>query len=122
MPANQYPYATMLANVLNEIKDDPVMLAIALKDPVLAQWWAMRQEKEGKRIAAELKKKQAAEENSRLAAIKTDLMNRLTDDEKKALGIGSIETIPLKKRARRVSPKPSRTTTYTVYTIDENSI
>lgn len=117
MPVNQYPYADMLARVMYEIKDDPVLLALALKDPVLAKWWGMRKEKEEKRIAAELKKKQTLEEKARLKVIKDDLLKRLSDDEKKALGIKLPDTTATKKPKKKSSPKPSRSIMSGVYTI-----
>lgn len=60
---------------------------VLLKDPEICKWWRDIKEEE-KRIQAELERKQKAkEEKERLARLKTDLLNRLTPDEKKALGI-----------------------------------
>jgi hypothetical protein len=77
----------MLAKVMDAIKDDPVMLKLALQDPELSEWYKGRKKREQKKIDKEERLKQEALEKARLEQVKKDLLVRLTSDEKKALGI-----------------------------------
>jgi len=82
-----YKYPAMLAKVMDAIKDDPVMLKLALQDPELSEWYKGRKKREQKKIDKEERLKQEALEKARLEQVKKDLLVRLTSDEKKALGI-----------------------------------
>ena len=82
-----YPYPAMLGKVMYAIKDDPTLLYLVLKDEELARWWSMRQSKENARVSKELEKQRLIDEKERLEKVKADLMNTLTDDQKKALGL-----------------------------------
>ena len=85
-----YAYPAMLGKVMYAIKDDPTLLALVLQDAELGRWWKQRRDKELKRIEKEEAAKRDAEEKARLEVVKHDLLLRLTEDEKKALGLSKV--------------------------------
>lgn len=60
---------------------------LLLEDDEVREWWIKHQEADRKRIAEEARKKAEREEKRRLQKVKIELLDRLTADEKKALGI-----------------------------------
>lgn len=84
-----YSYSAMLNKVMQTIKDDPTLLFLVLQDDELSRWWKMRQNKNVAQALRAEEKRKEKEENARLAAIKKTLLNTLTEDEKKALGLST---------------------------------
>ncbi len=60
---------------------------LLLKDEEVREWWLKHKEADRIRQEEEARKRAEAAEKKRLKKIKKDLIDRLTDDEKKALGI-----------------------------------
>jgi hypothetical protein len=60
---------------------------LLIKDEEVRDWWLQHKEADRKRMEEEARKKAERAEKKRLKQIKEDLLGRLTEDEKKALGI-----------------------------------
>jgi AAA+ ATPase superfamily predicted ATPase len=60
---------------------------LLLKDDEVREWWLQHKEADRKRMEEEARKKAERAEKKRLKKIKTELLERLTEDEKKALGL-----------------------------------
>lgn len=80
--------ARIACKALTHIEESADGLEILiLKDPEIEQWW--KEHKEADRLAREKKEREEAEkrEKKRLQDLRKQLLNRLTPDEKKALGL-----------------------------------
>ncbi len=73
--------------VMDALNEDGRGDLLLIKDDEVREWWAKIMETERVAREAEERKRLAQEEKERIAKIKEDLLNRLTPDEKKALGI-----------------------------------
>lgn len=60
---------------------------LLLADDEVREWYETHKEADRKAQEANRKAQEAREEKARLAKIKDDVLSRLTDEEKKALGI-----------------------------------
>lgn len=62
---------------------------LLLKDDEVREWWNKHKEADRLHREEEARKRREREEKKRLKKVKEELLNRLTDDEKKALGLKS---------------------------------
>lgn len=60
---------------------------LLLKDDEVREWWLQHKEADRIRQEEEARKRAEAAEKKRLKKLKKELLDRLTEDEKKALGI-----------------------------------
>lgn len=60
---------------------------LLIKDDEVRTWWEQHKEADRKRMEEEARKKAERAEKKRLKQIKAELLERLTEDERKALGI-----------------------------------
>jgi hypothetical protein len=79
--------ARVACKAMTELEAYEVHWSIMLRDEEVRTWWSRHKELDAKARRLEEENRKKAQEKKRLAAIKKEVLSRLTDDEKKALGI-----------------------------------
>jgi hypothetical protein len=79
--------ARIACKAMTELVEQGKADFLVLRDDELREWWEKHQEADRKARKAEEAKKRAAEEKKRLAQLRSEVLAKLTSEEKKALGI-----------------------------------
>ena len=80
LKANNDKLARIACKAMTELESNSIGDFLLLKDDEVRTWWLAHKE-------ADRKAQEAAAEKARLAKIKRDALKKLTDEEKKVLGI-----------------------------------
>ena len=80
LKANNDKLARIACRALTELESNGIEDLLLLKDDETREWWAKHKE-------ADRKAQEAQIEKARLAKVKRDALKKLTDEEKKVLGI-----------------------------------